>query len=409
MQNVSVQSNEEVKLSWVERRCRSLVFTQLKLLSGASLVLTEGHDEHAFGDPSAALKAEIKVLSPRLYVQLVKGGSIGAAESYIDNDWTSHNLTLVIRVFARFQAVLDKLENQQSLLSRLKHWFIHRNNRNSQLQAKKNIMAHYDLGNELYERFLDKNMVYSAAIYRTADQSLDDAQLNKFKLICQRLDLKPGETLLEIGTGWGGLAIYAAQHYGVKVTTTTISEEQYQYAKNRIETLGLSDNITLLKDDYRLLNGQYDKLVSIEMIEAVGKEYFATFFSQLNRLLKPRGKMLIQAITIADQRFEYYANSVDFIQKYIFPGGCLPSVTVMNQHLTEHTDMVPEALFDIGLDYAKTLNEWRQRFHNNWPEISKHGYDNTFKLLWEYYLCYCEGAFLEQRVSTVHLVARKPL
>lgn len=407
MENISIQSVEVSKLSWFERRCRQLVFDQLSLLSGALLTIREGNDDHHFGDNKAELKAQLTVLSPQVYVKMVKGGSIGAAESFIEGEWSSNNLTQLIRVFARFQSVLDKLENSQSITAKLKNWLVHRNNRNSQIQAKKNIMAHYDLGNILYEQFLDKEMVYSSAIYADDQQTLEQAQIHKFDKICQRLELKPGETLVEIGTGWGGLAVHAAKHYGVHVTTTTISEEQYQFAKNKIEQLGLTNQITLLKDDYRDLTGQYDKLVSIEMIEAVGKEYFSTFFSQLNRLLKPQGKMLIQAITIADQRFEHYTKNVDFIQKYIFPGGCLPSVTVMSQHLTKYTDMVPEALYDIGLHYAKTLEEWRQRFNANWDKISQHGYDETFKRLWLYYLCYCEGAFLEQRVSTVHFVARK--
>lgn len=407
MENIRIQSDNEIKHSWFEKRCRQLVFKQFEKLTNAGLTIKEGSNDHYFGDLNAELQSQIIIHEGSTFVDMVKGGSIGAAEAYLSGKWSSNNLVTLIRVFARFQSILDKLEDNKSVFSKIADWLVHRNNRNSMFQAKKNIMAHYDLGNDLYEQFLDDNIVYSSAVFSEPTQSLEQAQLNKFKLICQRLDLKPGESLLEIGTGWGGLAIYAAQHYGVQVTTTTISEQQFQYAKERVNQLGLSDSVTLLKEDYRLLTGTYDKVVSIEMIEAVGKEYFATYFKKLNSLLKPDGKLLLQAITIADQRFDYYANNVDFIQKYIFPGGCLPSVTVMNQHLTKYTEMVPITLADIGMDYAKTLNHWRDRFQKNWSHIHKLGYDEQFKRLWEYYLCYCEGAFLERRVSTVHLVAQK--
>ena len=250
-------------------------------------------------------------------------------------------------------------------------------------------------------------MMYSSAIYPQEGATLAEAQQHKLLTICQRLELKASDHLLEIGTGWGGLAIYAAQHYGCKVTTTTISDAQHAYAKQRIEELGLTEQITLLKKDYRDLTGEYDKLVSIEMIEAVGFEYLPSFFQQCNQRLKPGGKLLIQSITIADQRFDYYKHNVDFIQRYIFPGGFLPSVTVLTQNLTQHTELVTESISDIGLDYAKTLAHWREAFLNAWSELTQFGYDEKFKRLWLYYFAYCEGAFLERSTSTVHLLARK--
>ncbi|MFT5529619.1 MAG: cyclopropane-fatty-acyl-phospholipid synthase, partial [Alteromonadaceae bacterium] len=222
-----------------------------------------------------------------------------------------------------------------------------------------------------------------------------------------KLSLCEGEHLLEIGTGWGGLAIYAAQNYGCKVTTTTISDAQFDYAKSKIDELSLGDKITLLKEDYRNLTGSFDKVVSIEMIEAVGYEYLPSFFQQCNDRLKEGGKLLIQSITIADQRFDYYKNNVDFIQRYIFPGGFLPSINILSQHITSHSSLVIESLDDIGLDYARTLADWRTNFLSSWPNLSTLGYDNTFKRLWLYYFAYCEGAFLERSTSTVHLVARK--
>jgi cyclopropane-fatty-acyl-phospholipid synthase len=313
----------------------------------------------------------------------------------------------VIRIFARGQQQTDALEKQKPWLTKLKYALLHRRNRNSQAGSKKNILAHYDLGNELYTRFLDPEMMYSSAIYPDENADLAQAQLHKLDTICQRLDLKESDHLLEIGTGWGGLAIYAAQHYGCKVTTTTISDAQHEYAKNRIEQLGLTDKITLLKQDYRELTGEYDKLVSIEMIEAVGYEYLPSFFQQCNQRLKKGGKLLIQSITIADQRFEYYKYNVDFIQRYIFPGGFLPSITALSENLTKHTDLVTETIDDIGLDYAKTLAHWREAFLASWSELTPFGYDEQFKRLWLYYFAYCEGAFIERSTSAVHLVARK--
>lgn len=407
MENIKVQLQTTFELTWFQTRCRNLLMGQLNKLTGACLTIREDSNQEVFGDPDASLNADIRVNDARAYTSMVTGGSIGAAEAFVEGWWTTSNLTHVIQVFARFQDVLDSVESGMNLFNKIGNWWQHRTNRNSATQAKKNIMAHYDLGNELYKRFLDKEMVYSSAVYANQSQSLEEAQLNKFDLICQRLELQEGENLLEIGTGWGGLAIYAAKNYGVNVTTTTISDQQHAYVQARLEKEGLTEKVTLLKQDYRLLEGQYDKLVSVEMIEAVGKEYFATFFRKCNSLVKSGGKLLLQAITIADQRFDYYANNVDFIQKYIFPGGCLPSVTVMAQQLTKHTNFVTESLFDIGLDYAKTLEEWRVRFEQKWPELQKLGYDQKFKRLWLFYLCYCEGAFLEKRTSTVHLVARK--
>jgi len=250
-------------------------------------------------------------------------------------------------------------------------------------------------------------MMYSSAIYPHDKATLDEAQLFKLDTICKRLSLNEHDHLLEIGTGWGGLAIYAAQHYGCKVTTTTISDAQFEYAQGRVKTLNLEDKITLLKEDYRDLTGTFDKVVSIEMIEAVGYEFLPSFFKQCNDRLKKGGKLLIQAITIADQRFAYYKKNVDFIQRHIFPGGFLPSVTVLSNHLTDHSELVVESLEDIGLDYAKTLADWRTNFLVSWPNLTQFGYDETFKRLWLYYFAYCEGAFLERSTSAVHLVARK--
>ncbi len=395
--------------SWLDKRCRSLVFSVLAKIDYGQIELVDHSERFLFPEfaENKSLLGRINIHDRSVYRDFVKGGSIGAAEAFIAGKWSSPNLTTVIRIFARAQQQTDALEQQRPWLTKLKYALLHRGNRNSQAGSKKNILAHYDLGNELYSRFLDPEMMYSSAIYPQEDASLAQAQLHKLSTICQRLELKASDHLLEIGTGWGGLAIYAAQEYGCKVTTTTISDAQHAYAKSRIEQLGLGDKITLLKRDYRELTGEYDKLVSIEMIEAVGFEYLPSFFKQCNQRLKPGGKLLIQSITIADQRFDYYNRSVDFIQRYIFPGGFLPSITVLAQNLTQHTELVTESIDDIGLDYAKTLAHWRDAFLNSWSELTEFGYDEQFKRLWLYYFAYCEGAFLERSTSTVHMVARK--
>lgn len=395
--------------SWIEKRCRSLVFSVFAKIQYGQIELVDHAERFLFPEfaENKSLLGRINIHDSSVYIDFVKGGSIGVAEAYIAGKWSSPNLTTVIRIFARAQQQVDNIEKKKPWLTKLKYTLLHRSNRNSQSGAKKNILAHYDLGNELYTRFLDPEMMYSSAIYPSQEASLAEAQLHKMSTICQRLDLTASDHLLEIGSGWGGLAIYAAQHYGCKVTTTTISDAQYDYAKQRIEQSGLGDKITLLKQDYRDLTGEYDKLVSIEMIEAVGFEYLPSFFKQCNERLKPGGKLLIQSITIADQRFEHYKNNVDFIQRYIFPGGFLPSVTVLAKHLTDYTDLVTESIDDIGLDYARTLAHWREEFLQSWPELVPFGYDEKFKRLWLYYFAYCEGAFLERSTSTVHLVARK--
>ncbi|GHE81356.1 SAM-dependent methyltransferase [Thalassotalea profundi] len=394
---------------WFDKRCRSLVHSVFEKLSYGQLEVVEGANQYYFPQYAngSSIKAKILIHDLSVYRDFVKGGSIGVAEAFIAGKWSSPNLTQVIRIFAQAQQQTDNLEANKSWLNTLKNTLIHWQNRNTQSGSKRNILAHYDLGNELYTRFLDKEMMYSSAIYPSESSNLDQAQLYKLETICQRLELNETDHLLEIGTGWGGLAIYAAQHYGCKVTTTTISEEQYHYAQTRIEKLGLTDKITLLKEDYRDLTGCYDKVVSIEMIEAVGYQFLPSFFKQCNDRLKKGGKLLIQSITIADQRFDYYKNNVDFIQRYIFPGGFLPSVNVLTQHLTDHSELVVETLDDIGLDYAKTLADWRDNFLAAWPEIKQYHYDETFKRLWLYYFAYCEGAFLERSTSAVHLVARK--
>jgi cyclopropane-fatty-acyl-phospholipid synthase len=299
------------------------------------------------------------------------------------------------------------LEAQSSFVTRAMNKVGHWLKRNSIVRAKQNIEAHYDLGNDLYQTFLDERMLYSSALYLSTSDSLEQAQIQKMDRLCQQLQLTANDHVIEIGTGWGAMAIYMAQHYGCKVTTTTISEEQFAYAEAEITRLGLEAQITLLKQDYRLLEGQFDKLVSIEMIEAVGKAYLPSYIEKCQSLLKPGGLMAIQAITIADQRYDYYSNNVDFIQKYIFPGGFLPSITVLTQMATRHTDFIVRDVFDIGMDYAKTLADWRLRFEAALNTVQALGYDERFVRMWRFYLCYCEGGFNARTISTIHMTLQR--
>ncbi|RUO77659.1 SAM-dependent methyltransferase [Idiomarina seosinensis] len=392
----------------LDKAFRVVALRLLSHLKHGCLVVTEqGHLVGQFGDKYSELRAEIDVRKPNFYRTLLIGGSIGAAELYIDKSWETNDLTSVIQVFARNLPALDRLESRVGWLSfpfnKVTHWA----NRNHKQQAQKNISAHYDLGNELYSRFLDPNMQYSSALFESSDDSLEQAQLNKMNRLCQQLQLQPSDRLLEIGTGWGGLAIHAAKHFGCHVTTTTISEEQYRYTQQRIKEEGLEDRIELLKEDYRDLRGQYDKLVSVEMIEAVGKQYLPIFFRTCNERLKPGGKMALQAITIADQRYNSYARSVDFIQKHIFPGGFLPSLTQMSKLFKDQTQMVVRDVHDMGKSYAETLKRWQLDFNARRDELEPLGYDERFTRLWNYYFSYCQGGFLEETVSVVQLTATK--
>ncbi|WP_162046630.1 SAM-dependent methyltransferase [Vibrio taketomensis] len=403
------------RLTSIEKTARSVVFTCMHKIAIGNLTVVEefetGKVEHreTFGEgPSGQITAVVIVRNPAFYTRLLKGGSIAAAEAYMDGWWDSPNLTDVTELMARNMAMLDNLESRSSFLTdiinRVSHWL----NRNTLENSEKNIHAHYDLSNDLYETFLDSNMLYSAAIFERASETLEQAQINKMERLCQQLRLSSTDHVIEIGTGWGAMAIYMAQNYGCHVTTTTISDAQYDYTKQRVEALGLQNKITLLKKDYRLLEGEYDKLVSIEMIEAVGKEYLTSYIKKCQSLLKPQGLMAIQAITIADQRYKSYSNNVDFIQKYIFPGGFLPSITALTQTATQHSDLVLRDLFDIGEDYAKTLNHWYQRFNAQLEHVNELGFDDRFVRMWNYYFCYCEGGFKAKAISTVHMTFQRP-
>lgn len=402
------ESSVLANLGFFDKICRNLMLGYLAKLQQGCIELVEDHDKQLLGDPQADLRVTLTIVDPAFYQKLVLGGSVGAGESYIEGHWRTDNLTALVQIFARNMTLLDQLESGWARLSKPALKLLNWRNRNSKSQSKKNISAHYDLGNSMYQLFLDSSMMYSSAVYPSADSSLAEAQQYKLKLICDRLQLQPSDHLIEIGTGWGSLAIFAARNYGCRVTTTTISREQHDYAKAQIAAAGLEEQITLLFQDYRELTGQYDKLVSIEMIEAVGHEYLDGYFAKCSSLLKAEGLMLLQAITIADQRYEFYRREVDFIKKFVFPGGCLPSMFRMTQAAAQHTDLVVRQVQDIGLDYARTLADWCSNFMAARDAVHQLGYDDRFVRLWHFYLCYCEGGFLERATSAVHVLLSKP-
>ena len=400
--------NCEQSTNWLTNIYKKLVTKAFSSIETGQVILVDANERTVFGDPSSALKATIIVNDKAMYKAFALSGSVGAGEAYILGHWSCDNLTSFIEIFAINEKQLDEFEKKFAFFSNIAHRFNHIKNKNSESGSKKNIVAHYDLGNDLYESFLSKEMLYSSAVYPTKEATLEEAQQYKLKRICEQVELQKNDSVIEIGTGWGAFAIYAATHYDCHVTTTTISDEQHDYVANKISELGLESKITLLKLDYRQLKGKYDKLVSIEMIEAVGHEYLPSFFTQCGELLKDDGAMLIQAITIGDQRYKHYLKNSDFIQQYIFPGGCLPSLNEMSEQIKNNTDMVIHTVNDIGAHYARTLADWRSRFIKSWPDLDRSKFDERFYRLWLFYFAYCEGACRARATSTVHLMARKP-
>lgn len=377
-------------------------------LTNGSLTVHIGNEIMVFGSTeSDGPHALATVHDTAVFAQLITGGTVGAAEAYMEGMWDSPDITKVVQLFAvnltHSITRYSFLQKPTQMALRLAHWL----NSNNKTGSRKNIQAHYDLGNDLFESFLDESMMYSAAIYPTNESTLAEAQDYRLHRICQKLDLKPTDHLLEIGTGWGSMAIHAAKHYGCRVTTTTISDEQFDLAKQRIEKAGLSDKITLLKEDYRDLSGSYDKVVSIEMIEAVGHKFLPGYFKKINGLLKAHGSALLQCITIPDSRYNEYKNSVDFIRKYIFPGGHLPSISLINRHIAQQTDMTVTHFEDITEHYAKTLRDWHATFIENYQQLPAQKYDRRFYRMWRYYLAYCEGGFKERAIGTHQIVFAK--
>jgi cyclopropane-fatty-acyl-phospholipid synthase len=407
---VNDKLNTSHRGSWLHRKARSLVLKQLAGLQEGCLVINEGDSQWRFGKTSKRLPEviEVTLLTESVWFDFAFGGSTGAGESFIRGHWKCNKLTALVQLFIRNRETLEAIEGpQRHLLSRfqqLGYWL----RRNTRQGSRRNIQAHYDIGNDLFRLFLDGNLMYSSAYYAGPETDLEDAASAKLDRVCRKLELGPEHHLLEIGTGWGGMAIHAARHYGCRVTTTTISREQYELARERVAEEGLSDRIEVLFEDYRDLTGQYDRIVSIEMIEAVGHQYMSTYFEKCSHLLRKDGRMLLQAITMTDQYYQQALRDIDFIKRYIFPGGFLPSVTEMTRQLTTATDMKVTHMEDLAYHYARTLRDWYDRFMNRLEEVRQLGYPEEFIRLWQFYLCYSEGGFLERHCGVVQMILSKP-
>ncbi len=391
----------------LHRLARALVFKQLKKIGIGYISIQEGAKKFSFGK-KGSLSAHITVHDPRFYGALAFGGSIGVSEAFMQKFWSVNDLTRLIRIMAINQNAMDQLESLFNVFLKPILKCLHYLNQNSVKGSRINISKHYDLGNDFFSLFLDSTMMYSSAVFKNSQDSLHKGSIHKLEMVCHGLELNAEDHVIEIGSGWGGFAIYAAQNYGCKVTTTTISKQQYLYVKQKIKDLKLTHKITVLLSDYRHLKGQFSKLVSIEMLEAVGYQYYDTYFEVCAHLLKPDGIAFIQTITIADQRYEKAKHSVDFIQRYIFPGSCIPSITALQNSITQSSDLKIYQIQDIGDHYARTLALWREAFFKRLPEVKALGFDDVFIRMWHFYLAYCEGGFKEKAISDIHLKLVKP-
>lgn len=390
----------------LERMLRARLVARLASFSHGQIVLHDALGRVELGAPSD-LKVRIEVLDPAFYRALAAQGTVGAGEAYIHGLWNCSDLVALVRLLLRNRDLLDGMERGFARLGghALRAW--HALNRNTRSGSRRNIAAHYDLGNAFFRLFLSRDLMYSSAYWAEGDD-LEAASTRKLELICRKLDLNPGDHVVEIGTGWGGFALHAARNYGCRVTTTTISREQHALASERIAQAGLADRVQVLLKDYRDLEGTYDKLVSIEMIEAVGAEYLDGYFAKIGALLKPDGLALLQAITIEDHRYAQALKSVDFIKRFIFPGSFIPSIHAMLAAKTRASDLGLVALEDFGDSYARTLHAWRVRFVEHLREVRAQGFDEAFMRMWDFYLAYCEGGFRERSIGVAHLVLAKP-
>jgi len=394
----------------IDRPARAIAMRLLRRMRGGVIEICEhGHCvEVGAIDPASPLRARVEVRSPRAWRAVLLGGGRGLGAAYADGRWDGDDLVSVIRIAARNAGRFDDLRHRFRFVLAPWRFLTGPIRANTMKRSRKQIARHYDLGNELFALMLDETMMYSAAIYPRPGASLHEAQLHKLDEICTKLRLGPDDHLLEIGTGWGALAIHAARKHGCRVTTTTISREQFDVARERVQAAGLAGRITVLLEDYRSLRGRYDKLVSIEMIEAVGWRNFGIFFAACSRLLKPDGLMLLQAITTGDRSFEADKATRSFIRTYIFPGGCLPSMAVISRNVAKHTDLRAVGLDDITAHYVPTLAAWRDNVQRHASQLDAMGYDEHFRRLWEMYLAYCEAGFAERRIQDIQLLLAKP-
>ena len=394
----------------IDRFARSAVLSRLAAIKTGRIVIEDGDERLPFGQDAseADLRATIRVHDRRFYSDLALAGSMGAGEAYMAGSWTTDDLTALVQIMIRNRDVMEGMDGGLARLANPVRRLIHYLNRNTKTGSQRNIAAHYDLGNDFFELILDRTLMYSCAIFEHAGATLDEAATAKVDRICRKLDLRAHDQLVEIGTGWGGFAIHAAKNYGCRVTTTTISRAQHDYAVKKIAAEGLADRITVLLKDYRDLSGQFDKAVSIEMIEAVGHQFVDSYFRKCGELLKPDGMMLLQAITITDREYAGALKRVDFIRKYIFPGSFIPSVTALCDSITRSSDLRLVHLEDLTPNYAETLKNWRVRMFNNIERVRALGYPEEFIRMWEFYLCYCEGGFRERYIGDVQMILTKP-
>lgn len=397
------------RLTWVQALVRRRLLAWLGSLKGGQIQFSDAHTQALFGPPVAASPAKWHISDPQFYSQLAAQGSLGLAESYLRGHWQTGDLMKFLQILCRN---LDRTTGVTTSLSKVFQrfqYFASRLDPNSRSGSRRHIAAHYDLSNPFFELFLDPTLMYSSAWFEKPNMSLHDASLAKLDRVCSKLQLQASDRLLEIGTGWGGLALHAASQFGCHVTTTTISPAQFQTASERVQQAGLNDNIELLTADYRDLSGQFDKLVSIEVIEAIGECHLEDFFRQCNALLRPGGRCVMQAIVMPEQRYAAYRRNIDFIQKYIFPGGFLPSISAIQSAVGRTSQFRLESIEDISPHYARTLEHWRQRFLDRVADVRALGFDDRFIRMWEYYLCYCEAAFRERSVRVVQIVWDKSL
>jgi cyclopropane-fatty-acyl-phospholipid synthase len=390
---------------------RKGVIAKFHKLKDGRLIVSDGEETFSFGNVSEdfPISSTIKILDSRMYSEVASKGLNGAAEAYVKGWWECDDLTSLVRIFVRNRHMAENMEgglaNIASWLFILQHSF----RKNSRQNSLKNISAHYDLGNEFFSTFLDDTKMYSCGIYESENSSLKEASIEKLDRICKKLELGPDDHVLEIGTGWGGFAHHAAREYGCRITTTTISQKQFDYARKKINEAGLNDRVKVIKKDYRDLTGQYDKLDTIEMIEAVGYQYYEEFFKKCSDLLRPNGSMLLQGIIIVDNLYEESKDFADFIKTYIFPGSCIPSISALCDSAARTTDMRLFHLEDITPHYAKTLHDWRKSFMSNVQQIRDQGFSDAFIRLWDFYFCYCEGGFRERQIGDVQMLFTKPL
>ncbi len=369
--------------------------------------VVEGSRERSFGPPDAELTASVQVNDPAAWRGPLRG-SVGLGEGYVDGLWETDDLVALIRIAARELRDLDGLRGAVARPRGALHRLRRLVPENTRPAARQNISAHYDLGNDLFAAFLDERMLYSCAYFPNASASLEEAQLAKLERICSRLRLGPDTHLLEIGSGWGGLAVHAAREHGCRVTTTTISSRQHELASRRVQAAGLEERVTVLLEDYRDLRGRYDRLVSVEMIEAVGWQYFDEFFRRCDELLEPDGAMLLQAITIDDGIYEAEKGARSFANTHVFPGGCLPSKAAIADCVSRVTSMREVWIDDITAHYPPTLAAWRERFLAAWERLRPRGYDERFRRLWDFYLSSAEAGFRERRIGDVQALFAKP-